>query len=443
MRLIFLLFLALPVFAHQYTSLDDLVVDVCAQHSFEKCSDPIIDSDGDGIPDSTDECPNDATNTCNDPIDTDGDGIPDATDECPNDPTNTCNDPVDPPVGGHLLTDVPTSEWITIPNTKIVDILPPESFVQPIHYIVGPRAIVGAWSGASWDEARQEMHIIAAGGHADYCGNEHIKLNLDDLSVSLVRGPSSLGNMTYTELGDAGATPDGNLVSRHTYGGTVYDQDRDQHYVFPGSSCDPAGDADRKVWAANGQTGETQLLMDIDLPSAGSIGWRGSRNQAIYDPITQKAWVSNMGIFYSFDPDAAVRKTFQSNQPQYPYGFKQSVAFDVDRRMMLLTGGGSFWTYNIDTNTLAKYSDKGADFKDCYSPGLAFVESQDSFVAWCGGSDLYWIDPDTLEYTASTTLGVPPTMPTYGMFGRFRWSEKYQGIVVIYHAEEDAKFLKL
>ena len=62
----------------------------------DTCTAP-VDSDNDGIPDSEDACPNDATNTCNDPppVDSDNDGIPDSEDACPNDATNTCTDPVD------------------------------------------------------------------------------------------------------------------------------------------------------------------------------------------------------------------------------------------------------------------------------------------------------------------------------------------------------------
>lgn len=47
---------------------------------------PPPDRDGDGIPDSEDEYPDDPTNT---PPDRDGDGIPDSEDEYPDDPTNT------------------------------------------------------------------------------------------------------------------------------------------------------------------------------------------------------------------------------------------------------------------------------------------------------------------------------------------------------------------
>ena len=50
-----------------------------------------IDSDRNGIPDYADECPTDPTNTCDQDIDSDNDGINDEFDPCPFDPTNNCS----------------------------------------------------------------------------------------------------------------------------------------------------------------------------------------------------------------------------------------------------------------------------------------------------------------------------------------------------------------
>ena len=52
---------------------------------------PLTDTDGDGIPDADDDCPNQPGPASNDgcPVaepDSDGDGIPDASDACPDEP---------------------------------------------------------------------------------------------------------------------------------------------------------------------------------------------------------------------------------------------------------------------------------------------------------------------------------------------------------------------
>ncbi|MEZ5481331.1 MAG: hypothetical protein R3E73_03885 [Porticoccaceae bacterium] len=45
---------------------------------------------------------------------------------------------------GHLLVDATPGQWLQIPNSRLVEVLPEESFKQPVHGIVGPGAIVGA-----------------------------------------------------------------------------------------------------------------------------------------------------------------------------------------------------------------------------------------------------------------------------------------------------------
>ena len=66
------------------------------------CPEPPVDSDNDGIPDDQDECPNEVGSVSNNgcpepPVDSDNDGIPDDQDECPNEfgpPSNSgCPEP--------------------------------------------------------------------------------------------------------------------------------------------------------------------------------------------------------------------------------------------------------------------------------------------------------------------------------------------------------------
>ena len=62
-----------------------------AGQAWAQCSGP-VDTDGDGVEDSADNCP---TVPNADQADGDSDGIGDVCDECPADPTNTCN--IEPP----------------------------------------------------------------------------------------------------------------------------------------------------------------------------------------------------------------------------------------------------------------------------------------------------------------------------------------------------------
>jgi OmpA-OmpF porin, OOP family len=54
---------------------------------------PIVDSDGDGVSDANDKCPNIAGSISNNgcPLDSDGDGVADADDRCPNEVGSATN----------------------------------------------------------------------------------------------------------------------------------------------------------------------------------------------------------------------------------------------------------------------------------------------------------------------------------------------------------------
>jgi hypothetical protein len=444
--------LALPVFAHQYTSLDDLVADVCAEHSFANCSDPVVDADDDGVLDANDQCPAtpaseaaDANGCSDSQKDGDNDGVTDDVDQCPNTPASAtvdatgCEVVVPPPVG-HVITDAATGVWSELPDTKLIDLVPQEAQDSPYRYLGSAKSILTAWNGASWDEARNEMHVVASGGHADYCGNQHFKLDADGAAWSLIRPHSqfdiNVPGQSYQEMFEDGTTPDGNPIARHTWGGTIYAPNVDKHYIFPGSNCSGAGGSDNRIWSADPVTGETALV---------SNEWSGARNQGIYDPVTGKLFVANYGRVYSFDPTTNIIAT------EKPLGGAESpwrsdllgVAIDPDRRTIIYAGGNKFYTFNIDTKVFTKHTDITLGIGNCYGPGLTFVESQDKYLAWCGGNSLYWLDPVTFAETEQVVTGSAPTKAPNGMFGRFGYSEKYNAIIVPDSVYTNVKFLKL
>lgn len=82
----------------------------------------VMDSDGDGVPDHLDVCPNvpgiPSNNGCP-PIDTDGDGIPDSQDQCPNVP------------GIPLLNGCPNPTSTTAPLATVTKTMTPTLTLTP------------------------------------------------------------------------------------------------------------------------------------------------------------------------------------------------------------------------------------------------------------------------------------------------------------------------
>lgn len=197
-----------------------------------------VDTDGDGIPDKDDECPNDATNTCNDlPTDTDGDGIPDVDDECPNDATNTCNDTTEPPTAkastGKNLQDclgkIPsTGGWCEM---KVAGEEPGIGSVYPpklARHFGRFGSVLNAWCGMGFDDSDKIMYFTC-GGHADYGGNEVYSFDLKAGRWTRLTNPSPLNFVTY----DRGSTsryiwtPDTRVIpgAAHSYDGLIFHPD--------------------------------------------------------------------------------------------------------------------------------------------------------------------------------------------------------------------------
>jgi len=119
---------------------------------------------------------------------------------------------------------LPLNEWIEVPGTKLRQVEPP--FKLP--GIVGFRAILDAWSGASFDTKRQRL-IFQGGGHSDYVGNEVLALNLTSMTVERIWGPDRPesfrpqdGNLSVDAVTGINLTLTNNPTGTHTYRGIAY-----------------------------------------------------------------------------------------------------------------------------------------------------------------------------------------------------------------------------
>lgn len=216
-------FLAFSVSAATLEERMDAVESVlCAEHG-QLCPlpPPPADSDGDGVTDDVDQCPDTAVGVEVDavgceiiplPVDTDGDGIPDETDECPSDPLNTCNDPA--PVGPAPLATATTDKnlldcvneiganggWceMRVPGDEpsIGAVYGPVPTRIEGTGFAGQEAILGAWGGAAYDKDSRVMYFTG-GGHADYGGNDVYSFTFDEGQWSRLTDASQLDYQVY------------------------------------------------------------------------------------------------------------------------------------------------------------------------------------------------------------------------------------------------------
>lgn len=334
------------------------------------------------------------------------------------------------PIKSNFLINAKPNTWVQIPNTQLKSVVGPESYKQPVKAIIGPKGIVDAWSGAVWNEKEQRMDIIAAGGHADYCGNEYYRFDLDDMNWTQVIPPSRMDGYDWK----TGVAPDGRPASRHTYQGQVYVPTTDKTYVFGGSLCSGAGVADNRLWSFTSNGDYEYLGTKKGYPTLGG--------HALFDPISGHIFLIKRGHVYQFDLTTNKMRDLTSREADWAWG--TSAAIDVDRRIIFAFGHGHAWIFDLKSGTKKKITLTG-DYTliNRKGVGMEFVKNIDRYVIWAGGDTMFFVNPETLNFVSMHTKGLAPKGIGNGVYGRFRYSEKYGGFIVVSRYDEDIYFLKL
>lgn len=118
--------------------------------------------------------------------------------------------------------------WTEIPGSTFMNIAIPKAYWplgkgEP----AGPRAVIGAWTGAAYDGHR--FMYFVGGGHAGYSGNEVYRLDLEDLRWEQLTWPNAVRWRNRKACGPEILEDDtaGNHVgpgprSAHTYDGVTF-----------------------------------------------------------------------------------------------------------------------------------------------------------------------------------------------------------------------------
>ncbi|MDX1655881.1 MAG: hypothetical protein R3310_11785, partial [Candidatus Competibacteraceae bacterium] len=108
-------------------------------------------------------------------------------------------------------------------HPSISSVWPQVPFENPIHMVMGPRAVLEAWNSAALDQEDKKLYFFG-GGHADYGGNEVYEFDLMAGRWTRLTDPSSLtyfwpqGGDRYCLIPDVRQVP----ISTHTYDGLEF-----------------------------------------------------------------------------------------------------------------------------------------------------------------------------------------------------------------------------
>jgi hypothetical protein len=345
---------------------------------------------------------------------------------------------VSDPLVADEIDEIQPGQWYEVPNSKLQSAFPP---VSPPG-VMGPRAVVDAWSGGVYDTLRDRL-VIWGGGHTDYSGNEVYAFDLNSKSWSRLTDPSpNVGGDEST-----GVYPDGLPRSRHTYNSLVYAENVDKFMTLGAFGVYSSGGGNRFVHAFdfNDRTWDNSRtpVPKFGVPLTASA----------YDPVTGNIWVASSstgGRLMEYNPTADAWATHASLNMAY-YG---TAAIDTVRHNMLVVGGyggqRQILLFDLDNPKAAPQvpATSGAtDLEKKAAPGLAYDPVLDKYVGWAGGGDVYLLDPETFVWTkkgpAANNTVIPTSANANGTYGRFRYIPSRNVYIAVNRPNENVYIYRL
>lgn len=381
-----------------------------------------------------------------------------------------------------FLATVPAGTWKAIPSTKMRDVCPAPLSTSNCDMVQA------GWSGAAYD-TRRERVIVFGGGHGDSYYNNVFVFDLGSMAWSrltelpagatskaptpemkiiafescgyypttpLELAPADLsGNYLRTELCDradvAAALDWQQPRSSHTYGKLAYDAARDRFCYWGGGTYPSAQAFTPWPQCFSFTTGKWERL--------------GRRPAGLNGRGTTAIDAAGASWYLSDDTGPIARFTGEGAGTWTTFGAVNYDAVgtaDVDRRrnhLWLMRSSGvktspEAGLYRYDLNDLDRLAMSRGDPDRLEGsgdwptrsgrPGFVYADARDRFFGWSGGLDVFSLDPTTVAWTRLAGTGDDPGLElANGTYGRFRYSARYDVLVLVNGADRDVHVFKL
>jgi hypothetical protein len=347
--------------------------------------------------------------------------------------------------------------WCQLANTKLESVCPdPKQFAQ-IQGYEGCGGVINDWSGGMADTERNRL-ILWGGGHHGYYGNELYALDLNAQVMRRLNDPSSVDGIDFDDCTPPEQYGDGRPSSRHTYDGMVLLPELDKMYTFAGAGV-PCGYGVQYTWLLDlsaiesskaGQAAPWQNMNPSSHPVKAGFGL-----VADYDAAHKRVVLNDGYNLWSYDPAANEYALLNdSNHTNAHIDYHMTGRVDPKRKLFIVVGGGGAADGGMQVFDLGDGSDYaqqswGAQVEGCAgllaaeSPGFEYDQTQDRFVGWAGGDDVYIFDPDAKRCSVMAFAGGPKLTASGGTFGRFRYFPALESFVVVTDPKTDAYALRL
>jgi hypothetical protein len=342
----------------------------------------------------------------------------------------------------HPLTAIEPGCWAALGENSLYDV----RFVpEPAGKYI--KTVMTAWSGAAYNTDDDQLWVHG-GGHGDGADNAVYAFDVETLTWSRLFDPSQF---VYGHTGRY--YTDGKPAAVHSYDYLEYVPALKRMVVagacgpFPGSTLHTTVDA---VDAA----GQWRHLADLPY---------SYHPMAAVHPETGVLWHhggETSGHLNAYDPGADAWLPFGDSLTDHLPGCYRTAAIDPKNREFVIIQAGSYsdnsvWVWDI------AFAQPGMEIKGkklnmtgdtdilfvSGPPGLDWHGGKEKLYAWFGGVDVYEIDTQASRITrvpVSPRNKVIPTPGTdHGVFGRWRYVEKYNVFLGVNQVEEPVFFFKL
>lgn len=336
------------------------------------------------------------------------------------------------------LEELEPGHWYRAPDTKLQAVFPDTS---PPGW-TGPRAVMDAWSGGTYDSSRNRL-IVWGGGHCDYAGNEVYAFDIEAMNWSRLTEPSAAIEQGVSRY------PDGSPSSRHTYDTLSYTPESGELVSIGGAGyvCEQP---ERYINATDRfDLGSNAWRQGADYPSIGN----STGLVSAYDAATGHVWVHGTygGKLGEYDPAA---DSWKVHGAEIYLEIDGKAAIDPERRQMIVVGGHGgnrqilLWDLDNPATGPKTPSTSGDRTLETQSGiGLVYDPVSDRYVGWDGGSSVYTLNPDTWVWTkvdpATSNSVQGPAANANGTYGRFQYIPSKNAFIVVSRTNDDVFFYRL